>query len=68
MKDHTGFQAPGVLRQTMSINFEQASIALLARYQVHRPRLGALRIQSEWRDPLLWRQHPSLQTGVSCHG
>jgi hypothetical protein len=50
-----------------SIDFEDASVALLARYQVKGHVATDVPIRSEWRDPIALR-HSSHMRGSYCHG
>lgn len=61
------FQRTLVTPQSGTLNFEHASLTLLARYQAQGKPTANLSIYSEWRDPVALRYSRSLQ-GAYCHG
>ena len=61
------FQLRLVTRPTTALAFEDASVALLARYQVKRSLAPDLPIRSEWRDPLALRHYSHVQRNLR-HG
>lgn len=61
------FQRPLATPQSGALNFEHASLTLLARYQAQGKPTANLSIHSEWRDPVALRCTRSLQ-GAYCHG
>ena len=61
------FQLLLVTRPLTALDFERASVALLARYQVRGHVAPDVPIRSEWRDPIATRHHSHVQ-GSRCHG
>jgi hypothetical protein len=61
------FQLRLVTRPSTALDFERASVALLARYQVKGHVAPDVPIRSEWRDPIALRHHSHVQ-GSRCHG
>ena len=61
------FQLRLVTRPSTALDFERASVALLARYQVKGHVAPDVPIRSEWRDPIALR-HRSYVNGSRCHG
>ncbi len=56
-----------VTRPSTALDFEDASVALLARYQVKRHLARDVPIRSEWRDPLALRHYSQVQRSLR-HG
>ena len=61
------FQLRLVTRASTALSFEDASVALLARYQVKGHVAPDVPIRSEWRDPLALRHNSHVQ-GARRHG
>ncbi len=61
------FQLRLVTRPSAALDFEDASVALLARYQVRGHVAPDVPIRSEWRDPLALRHYSHVQ-GERRHG
>jgi hypothetical protein len=61
------FQLRLVTRPSTALDFEHASVALLARYRVKDHVAPDVPIRSEWRDPIALR-HRSHVHGSRCHG
>ena len=60
------FQLCLVTRPSTALDFEDASVALLARYQVKRHVAANVPIRSQWRDPIALRHHSHVQGSRFC--
>ena len=61
------FQRRPINCEPIGLNFEHASVALLARYKVNGLMAAKLPIHSEWRDPAALR-HNNISQGAHRHG
>ena len=61
------FQLQQVTRPSTAVDFEDASVALLAHYQFKGHVAPDVPIRSEWRDPIALRHHSHVH-GSRCHG